>query len=215
MKYSDDQQLVSISWLELKPNEQIGGNIESFEDYYNRLRMKHLYSHIPKEVYEQWICPLHSNCDTRENYGWINYRYATFDLVEIESELIPKLNVIPGYRSYVHDLSELNSYNDFKHSKQDVKHWMQNRSWRVPPIVLDCSTVDFGAKPQWSHIEGEYQLIEGHSRVGYWKAINKFSNGSLSFNNTRHFIWMMKCNQTVREENYQQTNSDEFYLDQI
>ena len=105
MEYSDDKHLVNVSWLELKPNEESGGNIEDFASYYARMKRKYLYKHIPSEVYEQWIWSLHNNCETRQNYGWINYRYVTFDLVELEGTIINNLNVIPDYKSYVQDLS--------------------------------------------------------------------------------------------------------------
>jgi hypothetical protein len=53
--------LISESWLQLKPNEELGGFNEDFNSYLQRIQNKRNLKHIPSEVLEQWIHPLHSD----------------------------------------------------------------------------------------------------------------------------------------------------------
>lgn len=177
--------------MELKPNEDLYGNQEGFKNYYSRIKLKHWYKKFPKEVFEQWIHPHHNNIFTLRNYSWINFEEIEFSLVEWNNEEIEKIRVTDRFQDYVESRSNYSDISEFYCREQDLKHWKDIGTWRMPPIILDVSTLekDF---PDFSDLKETYQLVEGHSRLGYFKSmqnVQQFGKGNLA---EKHKVYLMK-----------------------
>jgi hypothetical protein len=54
-----------------------------------------------------------------------------------------------------------------------MKFWKEHGTWRVPIVILDCGSLK--SIPKYAEIKGRYQLIEGHTRLGYAKALMKMA----------------------------------------
>lgn len=183
--------LVNPTWLELKPNEDIHGNQESFEDYYSRIKRKEHFSHIPREVLKQWIHPHHKNHETLRNYAWINYEYTTFILCEWTYEELNKVRVIEQYSDYVHLRSSYDDLEEFCCKESDLKHWQEQGTWATPPIVLDVNPL-LPLKPEWSDITPAFQLVEGHSRLGYLNSMKRIVEAGKYKLADKHRIYLMQ-----------------------
>ena len=70
----------SESWNILDPLKNEYGNIEFFEDYYERIKSIVEYSHIPSKVFEQWLWAHHDKIESINNYGWLEYEKIHFEL---------------------------------------------------------------------------------------------------------------------------------------
>ena len=51
----------------------------------------------------------------------------------------------------------------------DLEYWKMKGTWRVAPIILDARTLR--NIPQHSEVVPPYQLVEGHTRLGYLLAL--------------------------------------------
>lgn len=183
--------LIHKSWADLKPNESSDGNYELFNDYYNRIKSKHVFNDFPKEVLEQWIHPLHGNHHTLCNYAWINYELVKFKLIELDFSQLLDLYVIKEFREYVNIRANYSNLNQFCCTEIDLKFWTKNGTWRIPPIILDTSSLNIES-PIWSDIGSRLQLVEGHSRLGYLKSFNRIKelcNVNLA---EKHKVYLMK-----------------------
>lgn len=184
-----EKPLIDISWLELKPNEIEFGNSEWFEDYYNRIAQKEEYKHIPKSVFEQWIHPHHNNTETLSNYGWINYKRIEFVLTEFSYKVLKNINIIENFQDYVNLRGSYQDLEEFCCTKIDLHYWQNEGTWREPPIVLDSS--NFKYIPSWSNIKFKYQLVEGHSRLGYLNSMKTIDNLKKCKIKDKHKVWLM------------------------
>lgn len=182
--------LVNKSWLELKPNEDLDGNQEWFDEYYSRISLKKDYNHIPKEVLEQWIHPHHKNYETLRNYSWINYENIEFSLCEWNLNQLSKIYVVENFRDYYIDRSNYSDFDQFCCTDEDLNHWKEKGTWRTPPIILDikslCSEI-----PKWSELIPPYQLVEGHSRLGYLQSMKRISDLNIGKIAIKHGIFLM------------------------
>jgi len=183
--------LIHKTWTDLKPNEDNNGNYEWFEEYYHRIKEKFEYKNLPKDVLEQWIYPLYDNYETLKNYSWLNFRNIVFEPIDWELNQLERLYVIKDFREHVALRASYTNFDQFCCRDIDMDFWLKNGTWRIPPIVLDTASLD-SEIPKWSEISKEYQLVEGHSRLGYLKSIqniNKFDNVVLA---KKHRIYLMK-----------------------
>jgi hypothetical protein len=183
--------LVHDSWMRLKPNE-IEGSKESFDDYYPRILEKHDFSHIPKEVFEQWIHAHHDNPYTLRNYGWFDYEKVKFELVKWEASALIDIYVIESFREYVTSRAELKNLSKFMCKKEDLLTWKENGTWRTPPIIIDVRTLKTTI-PRWSELQPPFQLVEGHSRYGYFKSMLEQEKGEKRLA-AYHSIYLMRVN---------------------
>lgn len=141
---------------------------------------------IPLMVIEQWIYPHYYNHHTVNNYGWIDFRYASFFKVKLLMEDIRKLNVIKDYQSYVKNRSNYPSIEDFSCVEKDKRHWKNYSTWRVPPIAIDITTLS--NIPSYSDLPEPFQLVEGHTRLGYLLALEKMD----MLETQEHTVFMLK-----------------------
>jgi len=184
--------LIHPTWLELKPNENNDGNQECFSEYYNRIcETKFELGEFPKEVYEQWIHPHHKNHKTLQNYSWINFELIEFELTAWDFDSLNKLYVIERFQPYVNQRASFNNIEDFCCIDEDIEYWKTNGTWKKPPIILDVNSLNMEF-PNWSELKKPFQLVEGHSRLGYLKSMKNIeSNGEFKLSE-KHKIYLMR-----------------------
>ncbi|MBL3654734.1 hypothetical protein [Fulvivirga sediminis] len=183
---------VSLSWLDLKPNQDQSGNQEELDAYIQRIRKVFKeFNHIQNDIFEQWIWAHHNNSETLRNYGWLNYENFEFVLCNWTNDEISNVNIIDEYSEYVKGRASFSAIRQFCCNKTDLNYWKNNGTWRTPPIILDVYSIE-EEFPRWSEIKYPYQLIEGHSRLGYLKSmINMTKQGKAQVANT-HSVYIMK-----------------------
>jgi hypothetical protein len=183
--------LVHDSWMRLKPNE-IEGSKESFAEYHPRILEKKDFSHIPKEVFEQWIHPLHDDPYTLKNYGWFDYEKVEFELVKWKTSALINIYVIESFRDYVASRARMTNQSEFMGKKEDLLRWKENGTWRTPPIILDVGTLKTDI-PNWSELQPPFQLVEGHTRYGYLRSMIEQEKREKRLA-AHHSIYLMRVN---------------------
>lgn len=182
---------VSVSWLDLKPNMKMNGNKEDLSLYLERVRkILPEYNHIPDTIFEQWIMGLHDNGYTIYNYGWIDFTKVEFELIKWDSSNFQNVKVIDEFKYFVSAKESFNDIRDFGCGKEAQESWLQKGTWLTPPIIIE--TKSFENIPEWSEIKGEFQLVEGHTRLGYLKSLirqNRERNIKLA---SKHFLYIMR-----------------------
>jgi hypothetical protein len=179
---------VHKSWKDLKPHKDEDGNIECFDDYYSRIKNKLGCENFPLEVFEQWIHPHHNNDETLKNYSWIDFENIQFELVEWEFDSLKDLHIIDDYREYVESKSTYKDLRSFTCVDRDLKFWEEKGTWRTPPIIIDVKAF-LKDNPKWSELEKDYQLVEGHSRLGYLKSIKRIDETIIA---KKHKVFLLK-----------------------
>jgi hypothetical protein len=126
---------------------------------------------IPYEVIDQWIYLHYYNGNTVNNYGWIDYWNIKYEKVSLEKKSILSLNVVKKYQRFVRERSLLDPYRNIACREIDLDHWKRKNTWRVPPVVIDVAS--FETPPVYSDFCGSIQLVEGHSRLGFFRAMER------------------------------------------
>lgn len=161
----------SISWKTLIPLRDLNCRCvsdESPRQHYLRLRPRF---NIPLEVIEQWLYPHYYNRDTVNNYGWLDYDIMGFEETLMSARQLAAMHVIGPYRSYVRTRELNHPFDGFACSPKDVDLWREKGTWRVPPVVIDVTTIrDI---PPYAELADPLQLVEGHSRFGYLLAMRR------------------------------------------
>ena len=193
---------VSLSWLDLKPNQDQLGNKEEFSEYIQRIRKVFKeFNHIQDDVFEQWLWAHHNNFETLRNYAWLNYENVEFVLCNWLNDKLSEVNVIEEFSDYVNGRASCKAIKQFCCTKTDRNYWKSNGTWRTPPIILDVSSIE-EEFPSWSEIKYPFQLIEGHSRLGYLKSmINMAQEGNAKIADT-HSVYVMKIKAKQEEEKF-------------
>ena len=190
---------VSLSWLDLKPNQDNNGNQEDYADYLKRIRKTFSeFDHIPDDVIEQWLWAHHNNYETLRNYAWIDYNDTEFILCQLTNQQLMDINVIEEYSDYVDNRARYTDVNDFCCIEDDLHNWINNGTWRMPPIILDVSTIKEQV-PTWSEIRPPYQIIEGHSRLGYLKSMINLDTHGKAKVASNHYVYIMKIKEKQQE----------------
>lgn len=183
----------STTWKDLIPlrdfNEGFSENDESPQQYYLRLKSRF---NIPLEVIDQWLYLHYLNINTINNYGWLNYDQVRFEEILMSFRQLAGLNIIEEYRPYVRTRESNDPFDGFCCNPQDIEYWQTKGTWRVPPIVLDVTTLC--NIPEYAEIRGTFQLVEGHSRLGYLLAM--FRTGLIT-DESEHRVYKMY----ISEEN--------------
>jgi hypothetical protein len=182
--------LISESWKYLNPLT-IDGNIENFEKYYNRIMQESKFSHIPKLVFEQWIWAHHNKIESIENYGWLNYENIEFELCSWSNEQLTNVYVIESYREYYDGRASINDINNFTCLEEDLEEWREKGTWRIPPIILDIKSIEEQI-PDDCDLVPPFQLVEGHSRLGYLHSMNTMNKLGKQKVAKEHNIYLMK-----------------------
>lgn len=171
--YIDDDEWdrTSISWKALIPLRDFNRRRESDESpHQHYLRLLPRFN-IPLEVIEQWIYLHYYKRETVNNYGWLNYEMIRFEETFMSALQLADLNIIGPYLSYVMKRELNDPFDGFACASKDVDHWREKSTWRVPPIVIDVTTLrDI---PPHAELKDPFQLVEGHSRIGYLLAMRR------------------------------------------
>lgn len=165
------------SWLIFEPKK--GENLQSHNTYYERIEKSN--HNVPKEVIHQWIFPHYNEPNSSKNYSWIDLKTIKFELVEKPTSFFEELNVIND------NIQMVNEYPMDKFAHWHRKFWKDNGTWETPPIVIDVNSF-LEDKPETSEMKGNYQLIEGHNRLGTLKLLIRDGRISISDN---HKVWIL------------------------
>jgi hypothetical protein len=185
-------EYISKSWLELKPNEDENGNPECFDFYYSRIAQKRRFSHIPKEVFNQWIYPHHNNPLTLKNYSWIDFEKVSFQKHTLTFAQIKQINIIKIYRSYVKEKSNYKKIDLFTCVPECVDYWKNNGTWRIPPVIINANAFR-EEKPKWCELKEPFQLVEGYTRLGLLFSLSKIhKKEAIDLPDTHEFYLLTK-----------------------
>ncbi|MEO8254405.1 MAG: hypothetical protein ABI554_08440 [Flavobacterium sp.] len=171
------------------------GNIEYFEYYYERIKLKKQFSHIPEKVFEQCIWARHDKEESKENYGWLNYENIEFQLCTWSNKQLTDIYVIESYRDYYKNRVSYDDLSSFCSTEKELNEWKKNGSWRTRPIILDVKSITEEI-PSWCELVSPYQLVEGHSRLGYLQSmftIDKLGKEKVA---EKHKIYLMRLKRT-------------------
>lgn len=175
MHISDgDWERTHPTWKALKPRRnfnELRASDESRSSYAKRIGAEFGF---PEEVLTQWLYGLYYDADTLQNYAWIDFSRVTFIREVWETQRLADLRVIENFQNFVDErTSGFTSVDDFACVPKDLEHWRTFGTWRVPPIAIDVHQL--GAVPAHSDIPGRFQLVEGHSRMGYLRALQRIA----------------------------------------
>ena len=179
------------SWDFMNPNENEKYEDFKFEEYYERVISNEKLRHIPKSIFEQWIYGLHFEENTLQNYAWINYENVEFTLCEWEFEDLKKIYIIEDFKDYFNNRASYNDFGQFCCIDDDLDYWRKNGTWKTPPIILDISSLTTEI-PKMSELKPRYQLVEGHSRLGYLQSMKRISDLKKGEIAPKHKIYLMK-----------------------
>jgi hypothetical protein len=154
--------------------------LETYASYYERIS-KFDYSHIHREVIHQWIFPHFNESNSIKNYAWIDLSKVKFDCIEFPISFFQKLNIIKDYEKMITE------YTIYKIKPWNKQFWKTNGTWEVPPIIIDVKSFSHN-KPAEAELNGCYQLVEGHNRLGALLSLSKTSQVEILPN---HFVYLL------------------------
>ncbi len=167
------------------------------EKYYNDFdydleRIGNILSlrHIPKEVLLQWNFLHFENYEMQRNYAWMDYSKMQFRLETWNLERLLDIYVISDFRDYVERRAASKSFDEFFCIDADKHEWESKGTWRTPPIILDCKSITANI-PKYSEISKGFQLVEGHSRLGYLYSLMRFSKQNIVTLANKHNVFVM------------------------
>ena len=169
--YEEYLNRISDSWKALIPHYNFNSSSDSDESANDCcLRLKSRFD-IPLEIFEQWLYCHYYEPNTIDNYAWIDYDRIQFSLVKFDCETIKDFRVINNFKQDVEYCSLHISYDTIPCFDIDMQYWREHGTWRTPPIVLDVNSLPKKHIPLHADIDSNYQLVEGHSRLGYLLSI--------------------------------------------
>lgn len=180
----------SKSWNILDPLKNEYGNIEFFEDYYERIKSIVEYSHIPSKVFEQWLWAHHDKIESINNYGWLEYEKIHFELCNWSYYQLENINIINEAKDYFELRSSYDDFDYFCCTEEDLNHWKEKGTWITPPIIIDVDSL--GNTPKYCELKNKYQLVEGYSRLGYLHSMLTIDKLGKSKMASTHEIYLMK-----------------------
>ena len=122
-----------------------------------------------------------------DNYGWIDYSQCTFSLEKFDIESVTNWRVVDDFLDFVPRRAKLDAFDDFMCTPRNLEHWENEHTWRVPPVVLDVSSLP--PIPDHADIGGAFQLIEGHNRLGYFCSARRCKKPL----NNAHYAYVLRC----------------------
>lgn len=181
------------SWKEFKrPNDNMLLH-EYYERYCIAIAKNINLCHIPEDVLNQWIYPFNDSANSLVNYAWIDYYKARFVLCNLDTEtLCSNVNVNEYGLELVEQRGAIEEISDFCCIDEDIVSWKNNGTWNMPPIILDVES--FCCIPEWTDISGTYQLIEGHQRLGYLRAVVEMAKKGKAKIRDKHKVYLLRMN---------------------
>jgi hypothetical protein len=177
----------SPSWMRLAtlPEER---TMWDFDAYYQRVHS--LVPNVPKAVLKQWIHGLQGEYVTRRNYAWLDYDHLHFSLEQWPTQDLLNLYVVEEYRECVATRERCQNFDEFCCTKRDLTHWIEQGTWRTPPVVLDVASLS--TLPPEKELVAPNQLVEGHSRVGYLHAMASMAQKGKAVLAAKHGVWVLR-----------------------
>ena len=182
---------IHSTWLELRPRFESQERREPFEKYHARINSIAHLKEIPMEVLRYWLWEHTYERHNIANYGWIDYRNVVFEHCQWGVNPLCKVTAIKDFRPYFTNRSSYTDFDQFSCISKDLLHWKEKGTWRIPPVILDVNSIGL-PRPTWSELTPPFQLVEGHSRLGYlnsMKTIHDLGKGTIANN---HWIYLMK-----------------------
>ena len=160
-------------------NEQIEGYLH---------RVAQLLPNFPQDVIGQW---LHDHFDSVLNrYSWLNFSSLDFKLEKWNKEHIFE-NVKAWNEMAVESWKkQFLSNPNFQMSRLGT-YMIERRTWPVPPIVLNNTQ---RLKMPAGHDIAEWELVEGHHRLAYLKALDLSEDFNILDD---HFLWIMRVSENA------------------
>lgn len=186
--FMDDHvwERASPSWKDLGPLRDFNclrDTDESPAQHTERLKPRF---DIPHDVIDQWLYRLYYNSHSVNNYGWLDYDRIRFQETTASATSLSTLYIIQPYQSWVQKVGAAVPFGDFMCTPRDKAHWQEHLTWRIPPIVLDVSTIT--GVPDHAEVVGPLQLVEGHTRLGYLLSMLK---AGLITGDSQHRVYRM------------------------
>jgi hypothetical protein len=181
--------LIHQTWklLAFKGTNDLGK--ENLQLYLNRINTS--FPQMPNDVLGQWIYQHQRNPEIIKLYGWIDYSKAQFKLVKWSTEKILKIKTYSEFSQHTETYKHFKSGESLEQiggSEIDRKFWLENGTWRTPIIVLDTDNI---ITPENVKLERPYQLVEGHTRLGW---LMGFNNSTTPYKcKAFHNVWLMSC----------------------
>lgn len=192
---SDGGPQLHPTWVRLAPGKD-EDHREDKQQYIGRISSE--FPNIPEDVLEQWIYPHHFNEEIQLLYGWMNYEKVRFSLATWTNTQIESVKVYSDFRRYVESttrkvLMSLPGKLPSIELREEVVHsWTQYGTWRTPIIVLD--TKDVVGAPEGVELNRHYQLVEGHTRLGWFNAFRACKVRGSSYPLAEsHKLWLMNA----------------------
>jgi len=127
---------------------------------------------------------------TLQNYSWLDFSKIEFKLCEWPTNKLLPVNVIERYQEYLDNRASYTDFQQFCCLDKDLIHWKEKYTWRTPPIILDVNYLK-SELPISADIKEPFQLVEGHSRLGYLKSLNNMSRIGKAKIALIHAIYLM------------------------
>lgn len=152
---------------------------EPFADYFGRISCR--LPNVPREVAEQWL-HRHYPHGVLE-YDWVGIRGLTFRLETWSAgRVLEEVALHPGDDLVAKHERLLKEDSEVRQSWLGER-MLQHKTWPVAPIILE-NFIDLRF-PSGVLLGRPYHLMEGHHRLGYFRAIHKNA-----FDSSTHEIWI-------------------------
>jgi len=182
---------IDATWKYMQPNENEKYHNFRFEQYYQRMLTNEKLKHIPKPVFEQWVYHQNQEPNSLKNYGWLNFEKIEFLLCEWDVATLDTVRVINNFMPYY---TEKSSHSDFKEIgciPEDKRKWSEEGTWRTPPIIIDIESL-LSPIPDGCELNAPYQLVEGHTRLGYLHSMKRILPANGLKLASKHWIYLMR-----------------------
>lgn len=166
------------SWDKFKPLD--GEHLGNSASYYGRVSQ--YFNNVPKDIIHQWIFPHFNEPNSVKNYGWLNFDQIQFKLISEPTNFFTELSIIDDNEEMV------NNYEVKDFASWHRKYWRDNGTWEVPPIVIDVESFYEDEIPEESELNGSYQLVEGHNRLGTLKLLQRDGRIKVA---EHHKVWVV------------------------
>lgn len=181
---------ISKQWEFLKPEIADGIVVEEFDVYYYRITESGRFSHIPQDVFKQWIHENYLSEISTNNYGWLNYEVVKFELVNMLVEEILKIKVVKSLRDSIINDRRITRIEEINCNKADMDFWISKGTWRVPPIVINVDSLK-SKIPKGCELNQPLQLVEGYSRLRNFHSIYKLKESNQINLAKNHLVYLM------------------------
>ena len=141
-------------------------------------------SNTPRDVV-QLLSEHGRNSDFQKQYGPIDIGSLIWERREICATDL-RVSVFPPFKRYFDAVVArasavvANEWRQFDSRSKVRNHWRSQKTWLVPPAILDCNVLGHGQ---------QYHLMEGHTRIG---SLHGLMNAGMIDPQSRHSVWIAR-----------------------